>query len=101
MKNLFYILAFVFLSSCGISAYSGISSEQWKQAMKERESECPRNIYGAPDDVSKYTDGRGALIITYTYYCHDNKYIVVQWSYRGNDMWDKSEFVSTGICNKK
>jgi hypothetical protein len=59
----------------------------------------PKAPYGTPDDTSFFDGPDGYRSITYTYYCRSGQYVAVTYTRADAcTKYEKSEFVSSGIC---
>lgn len=84
MKKLFIIISVLFVITIVSCEKCSIS---WPDAP-----------YGTPDDKNTYINGNYRSI-TYIYYCYNGKYISVTYTQVDEcEKWDKSDFVSSGIC---
>ena len=66
---------------------------------KKEECKAPAAPYGTPDNYSWY-NSRNYNTVTYTYYCRNGKYLSITYTNTEGCRWDRSDFVSTGICKK-
>ena len=60
--------------------------------------EPPTPPFGIPDKIDRFNNNDGYVSITYIYFCHEGKYISVEYFYH-LETWNKS--IYTGNCVKK
>ena len=96
MKTILFISLFVLLFSTSCASIQKINAEYHSSANYIlRDPTEAAKVLGKPNEVSTF-NGR---YMTYTYYCVNGKYIVLDWIKYGDSYTLENMYTSNGICN--